>query len=160
MFWEPPLTLAALLLAFRKWRGYDAIRVEMESHGREEISTNLDLSQTVGWFTSTWPLTLAVEESAPLDDLDKLIKGVKEQVRAVPQKGLGFGILCHLNHDKDIKSAITQQPVQVVFNYLGQFDQTLNAKAAFLGSNEFHGKNLCPSQERTHLLGFNGHVLE
>ncbi|QRQ85280.1 non-ribosomal peptide synthetase [Cupriavidus oxalaticus] len=109
------LLLAAFARALCAFTGRDEIRIHVEGHGREAeaAGTELDLSRTVGWFTSIWPVRLAT-----VDDLGDTIAGVKEALRAVPRQGLGYGVL-----------GTAAAAPQVLFNYLGQFDGSLRAEA-------------------------------
>lgn len=100
------LLLAALAAAVREWTGNPLFRVFLESHGRESVE-GFDVSRTVGWFTSRYPVLLDVHETEP----GRLLKGVKEALRAVPHQGAGFGIL-----RPEYRSG------GISFNYLGQFD--------------------------------------
>ena len=82
------LLLAGLVRALRRWGGMTQVRIDLEGHGRETGDTSLDLSRTVGWFTSVYPVALTAE-----DDDAALITGIKEYLRAVPGRGLGHGLL-------------------------------------------------------------------
>ena len=64
--------------------------IGLEGHGREDIAAGIDTSRTVGWFTSLYPVVLEVPASP---GADALIKSVKEQLRRVPDKGMGYGVL-------------------------------------------------------------------
>jgi hypothetical protein len=82
--------LAALALAFARHGGSRKLRLDVESHGRQELFPGVDLSRTVGWFTAIFPLLLDVGDWAePMQAL----KSVKEQLRMVPQRGIGYGLL-------------------------------------------------------------------
>ncbi|MGC9441180.1 amino acid adenylation domain-containing protein [Streptomyces sp. WG5] len=123
--------LTALALAVARWRRErgrgdgSAVLVGLEGHGREEIVPGADLSRTVGWFTSLYPV--AVDPGA--HDTEELFRGgpalgaafktVKEQLRAVPDKGIGYGLLRHLNSDTAAELAGRPEP-QIGFNYLGR----------------------------------------
>src|SRR5690606_33459528 len=80
------LLLAALGSALCRWSGHKRILIDLEGHGREDLY-DIDLSQTVGWFTSLYPVMLD-----PSRDLDKRIKCIKENLRRIPNKGLGYGL--------------------------------------------------------------------
>ncbi|MFC0435416.1 non-ribosomal peptide synthetase [Kutzneria buriramensis] len=127
--------LAALALAVTRWRrvrgeSEPSVLVRMEGHGREEgIVPGADLSRTVGWFTSMFPVRLRTT----LTDLDeafaggpaagRLVKSVKEQLLAVPDKGIGYGLLRYLNDDT--AAILGGYPTgQIAFNYLGRFSAT------------------------------------
>ncbi|EWC60856.1 Siderophore biosynthesis non-ribosomal peptide synthetase module [Actinokineospora spheciospongiae] len=120
--------LALAVTAWRRGRGADttAVVVEVEGHGREEIAPGLDLSRTVGWFTATFPVRL---DAGPVDPAEALrggpaagmaLKRVKEQLRAVPDNGIGHGLLRHLDPTAAATLAALPTP-QIGFNYLGRF---------------------------------------
>ncbi|MDR2309343.1 MAG: amino acid adenylation domain-containing protein [Paucimonas sp.] len=112
------LLLAALALAVRGWTGQARTLVQLEGHGREsETFEGIDLTRSVGWFTSAYPVCLGVA-----DDLAATLMQVKEQLRAVPDKGLGFGLLRHLG-DAPTRARMAALPeARITFNYLGQVD--------------------------------------
>ena len=80
-----------------------AVLIDLEGHGREEIFADVDLSRTVGWFTSLFPVRLdagALDLAGGLGGrpaLGRALKSIKEQLRAVPDNGLGYGLLRYLN---------------------------------------------------------------
>lgn len=119
--------LAALALAVNRWRGADrATLVRLEGHGREEdVVVGADLSRTVGWFTSMYPARVDVRGVDLADVLaggraaGKAIKLVKEQLRGVPDKGVGYGLLRYLNPETAPQLAEYPTP-QIGFNYLGR----------------------------------------
>ncbi|MEU1126890.1 amino acid adenylation domain-containing protein, partial [Streptomyces sp. NPDC005899] len=131
--------LTGLALAVCSWRAEragslggprpdgTALLLDLEGHGREQIADHLDLSRTVGWFTSLHPVRL---DPGPLDALDpgrfdaalteRALKRVKEQLRAIPDHGVGYGMLRHLNPATRSVLAAAPDP-QVGFNYLGRY---------------------------------------
>ncbi|WP_408637760.1 amino acid adenylation domain-containing protein [Nocardia bovistercoris] len=122
--------LAALAMAVRHWRGrrgVDAPRtlVKLEGHGREEeVVPGADLTRTVGWFTSIYPVALDLRTVDPVTVFDggeatgDAIKAIKEQLLAVPDKGIGFGLLRYLN--EDTAAEVAGSLGQISFNYLGR----------------------------------------
>ncbi|MBY8849118.1 AMP-binding protein [Saccharothrix sp. MB29] len=104
--------LTALGRALADWTGRPRVLVDLEGHGREELFDDVDLSRTVGWFTTVFPVALDVEH----EDWGEALKSVKEQQRAVPRRGIGYGALRHL-----ARTAPACAPA-VSFNYLGRFD--------------------------------------
>ncbi len=88
------LLLCGLLMAYQQWSGNHNLRLLMEGHGREELFEHLDVNDTVGWFTSLYPLILSNEGELSDDSraVGELIKQVKEQYRGVPDKGIGYGL--------------------------------------------------------------------
>ncbi|MEV0062372.1 amino acid adenylation domain-containing protein [Nocardia sp. NPDC050718] len=139
--------LAALALAVRDWRarrGVDAdtLRIRLEAHGRaEDLVPGADLTRTVGWFTSVYPVVLDLSGvPGQVDDvaLATAVRSVKEQLLAVPDNGIGFGVL-----RLDAAHGLTGGLGQVGFNYLGRAttghgpaDDTAWLPAADLGDLE------------------------
>ncbi|WP_165668166.1 non-ribosomal peptide synthase/polyketide synthase [Metapseudomonas otitidis] len=111
------LLLTALARVLCRWAARDSVLVQLEGHGREPLFDDIDLSRTVGWFTSAYALRLA-----PADGLGAAIKAIKEQLRQVPHKGLGYGVLRHLADPVTRASMAALPPARITFNYLGQFD--------------------------------------
>ncbi|MER6798615.1 condensation domain-containing protein, partial [Amycolatopsis mediterranei] len=109
--------LAALGGALRRWSGAGRVLVDLEGHGREDLFDDVDLSRTVGWFTSMFPVALdAPDSDIPNADIATLLKSVKEQLRAIPARGLSYGVLRHL---AGTAPAVTPR---LSFNYLGRFE--------------------------------------
>jgi amino acid adenylation domain-containing protein/non-ribosomal peptide synthase protein (TIGR01720 family) len=109
--------LTALALAAAKWRGGAELVLDLEGHGREEVVPDVDLARTLGWFTSIFPVRL----DPGAGGLDDALKRVKEQLRQIPDNGIGFGLLRYL----DPGSGLADAPVpQLLFNYLGRFTAT------------------------------------
>ncbi|MEU0600940.1 amino acid adenylation domain-containing protein [Streptomyces sp. NPDC006393] len=119
--------LAALALAVNRWRDADGpTLVRLEGHGREEDAVpGADLSRTVGWFTTMYPARVDVrgvdlaEVLAGGPAAGRAIKLVKEQLREIPDKGLGYALLRHLNPETAEQLADLPAP-QIGFNYLGR----------------------------------------
>src|SRR5205823_313117 len=90
------ILLTALLEATAAWSGQRSLLLDLEGHGREALFEDADLSRTVGWFTSLFPVRLVLGKgSGPGESL----KSVKEQLRGIPQRGVGYGLLRHLRAD-------------------------------------------------------------
>ncbi|MGK4585534.1 non-ribosomal peptide synthase/polyketide synthase [Kitasatospora sp. HPMI-4] len=119
--------LTGLALAANRWRGdLGGLLLELEAHGREEFAEGIDLSRTVGWFTSAYPVRVdpgatdwaEVVEAGPA--LGRSLKAVKDQLRLIPDHGIGYGLLRHLNPSAGALLAGLATP-QLGFNYLGRF---------------------------------------
>ncbi|MET8546543.1 condensation domain-containing protein [Kitasatospora sp. NPDC004799] len=119
------MLLAALALALARWSGHERIGLDLEGHGREDLLEGVDLSRTVGWFTTVYPVTFDVPDPADLGpdrDWRALVKSVRRQLRAVPGNGLGFGALRTFGPPEVCERLAAGGHGQVVFNYLGQWD--------------------------------------
>jgi non-ribosomal peptide synthase protein (TIGR01720 family) len=121
------LLLAALVRALSRWTGAPRYRIDLEGHGREELAEGIDLSRTVGWLTARYPVTLDVRGPGEAE----LVKSVKEQVRAVPGQGVGYGLLRFLA-GPEIAERLRRLPEpEISFNYLGQLDGAFPEEAPF-----------------------------
>ena len=148
--------LAALAEACRDWTGSPAVTVEIEGHGREALAAGAaaaDLSRTVGWLTSFYPVRLDLAGAAGPGDV---LRRVKETLRAVPGRGLGYGLLRHLAGAPAIAG---QRRPEVSFNYLGQLDQALPAGSLLAPSALSCGSAESPRQLRRAVLAVNARVL-
>ena len=119
------ILLTALVLTIGEWSGQYQLCLELEGHGREDIIPGIDLSRTVGWFTSLFPVCLQINDP---QDLGESIKTIKESIRQIPHKGIGYGILTHINPSNPLskKKHISPSPT-LCFNYLGQWDNTMES---------------------------------
>ncbi|AVH66607.1 non-ribosomal peptide synthetase [Nostoc sp. 'Peltigera membranacea cyanobiont' N6] len=145
--------LTALVQSFAQWTGERSLLVDLEGHGREDLFEDVDLSRTVGWFTTLFPVSLQLEET---DHPGEVLKLVKEQLRRIPNRGIGYGVLRYLDRDETIRTKLQSLPqAQVSFNYLGQFDRVLTASAVLGLTQEFKAEQSLLNQ-RSHLLGVSG----
>ncbi|HYO69808.1 MAG TPA: amino acid adenylation domain-containing protein, partial [Archangium sp.] len=148
--------LAALVESFRRWTGVPFLHVELEGHGREDVLEGVDVSRTVGWFTSLYPVLL---EAGDGQRPESGLKAVKEALRRVPRRGLGFGLLRHLSRDEALAARLRALPAaEVVFNYLGQLDHVLPPEAPFALTTEDVGATQDPRDRRSHRIGVNALV--
>ena len=150
------LLLTALLQTFSNWTGSSVLEFDLEGHGRTPIIPGVDLSRTVGWFTTLHPLRLALDEKL---DLGGTIRSVKEQLRAIPDEGIGYGLLRYLSRNQSVRSRLKTMPrSSVLFNYLGQQDHLLADSKMFKLSR---GLKLSrdPNCSRTHLIEINALIV-
>jgi len=121
--------------------------MDVEGHGREDVFNGVDLSRTVGWFTCMYPVRFSLAAS-PQDALC----GVKERTRAVPARGLGYGVLRYLSSDPDLKNTLDHAAPDIGFNFLGEF-RTQSGDVAFrLAHDASLGGRLCVCGTRPHRL--------
>ncbi|MFJ3484099.1 amino acid adenylation domain-containing protein [Pseudomonas sp. NPDC090202] len=147
------LLLTALARVVARWTGQDSVLLQLEGHGRETLFDELDLSRTVGWFTSLFPVRLS-----PAASLDASVKIIKEQLRAIPEKGIGFGALRYLG-DADSRAALAALPQpRITFNYLGQFDASFAEDALFAPAREPAGRERSLDAPLGNWLSLDGQV--
>ena len=148
------ILLTALGLAVKEWTGEDQVLINLEGHGREEILKDIDISRTMGWFTAQYPVVLDMGGNR---DLAYRMKAVKEQLRQIPNKGIGYGILKYLTLPENKKNLqFTLQP-EISFNYLGQFDAEME-NGAFTLSDISTGKWIAPTMECPYAIEISGLV--
>ncbi|MDR9754670.1 amino acid adenylation domain-containing protein [Pseudomonas sp. SZMC_28357] len=147
------LLLTALARVICRWSGQGSALIQLEGHGREELFDGIDLTRTVGWFTSLFPVALT-----PSADLGASIKTVKEQLRNVPDKGLGYGALRYLG-SAEVRDELAALPTpRITFNYLGQFDRQFDDDALFTPSGEGSGQAQDPAAPLGNWLVIEGQV--
>jgi amino acid adenylation domain-containing protein/non-ribosomal peptide synthase protein (TIGR01720 family) len=141
--------LAALARVLCRWAERRQVTVDLEGHGREDLFAGVDLTRTVGWFTTHFPLVLEAERDAPVAEVLVAVKGA---VRAVPRRGIGFGCLRYLRGgDGAERLRLVPQP-EISFNYLGQFERPEGEATLFARAAESAGPLRSPRGHRTHLL--------
>ncbi|WLH88802.1 non-ribosomal peptide synthetase [Pseudomonas sp. FP453] len=128
------LLLTALARVLCRWSGQPSALIQLEGHGRETLFDDIDLTRSVGWFTSAYPLRLT-----PQLEQGASIKAIKEQLRGVPHKGLGYGVLRYLADDVIQHTLAALPSAEITFNYLGQFDQSFGSAALFHPLDESAG---------------------
>ncbi|MEG1039170.1 MAG: amino acid adenylation domain-containing protein [Pseudomonas sp.] len=143
------LLLTALGRAVCGWSAQADCLVLLEGHGREALFDDVDLSRTVGWFTSLFPLRLS-----PMGEAGAALKAVKEQLRAVPDKGIGYGVLRYLG------AAPLPAQTGILFNYLGQLDQQFSGDALFVPASEGSGRAQDPLAPLASALSLEGQVFD
>ena len=142
--------IAALAAVLSGWTGNERVLIGVEGHGREELFDDIDLTRTVGWFTTYFPAAV----DAGVGDWGARLKSVKEQLRAIPRRGLGYGVLSYCRSTRPL--ADLPRP-RVSLNYLGQFD-TVGQEGPLLAAVSEIGLHLDPAELRPHLLDVVGAV--
>lgn len=149
--------LTALVQAVSQWTGMRSVLIDLDSHGREEVIENVDISRTVGWFTSLFPVQFELGEVHTQADA---LMSIKEQLRRVPKRGIGYGLLRYCCGDQAIVEKLRALPqAEIFFNYLGQFDQILPESSPFRFARESYGPTNSLLGTRTHLLQIVGKVI-
>ena len=147
------LLLTALARVLCDWSEQPSVLIQLEGHGREDLFDDIDLSRTVGWFSSLYPVRLTPQANPAAS-----LCAIKEQLRAVPGKGIGYGVLRYLTRAAELQTLA--QP-RVTFNYLGQFDGAFSAEqgALFLPSADSTGANQDGQAPLGNWLSVDGQVL-
>ncbi len=147
--------LAALAVAFRRRTGATSLPVHLEGHGREALWNDVDVSRTIGWFTSLFPVTLQVPGDAP----DDALLAIRDQLLRIPNRGVGFGILRYLSADHAVANDLSRHDhPEVTFNYFGQLDQVLAGSSLFAFARESAGPVHGASASRAAALEVNALV--
>nr|APD71848.1 non-ribosomal peptide synthetase 1 [Streptomyces sp.] len=159
--------LTAFAAALSDWRlrlGLGAgteVLLDLEGHGRDTVES-LDVSGTVGWFTSLYPVRVDAGAAVPEDGdaLGRGLKQVKEQLRALPGKGLGYGLLRYL--DPEARRELSALPApQIGFNYLGRFPADQDADWTMVTGGDAlssAARGVDPETPLSHLLEFSALV--
>ena len=160
--------LTALWRACGEWSGREQVLVDVEGHGREEVMEGVDVSRTVGWFTTIYPVVLsggagaiAGERETRGWDIGGALKRIKEQMRKIPRHGLGYGLLRWMSAEESVREQLDGGArAGIRFNYLGQMDQMVG-KTGLLGlAGERHGRENAGENRRRYLVDVNGMVSE
>jgi non-ribosomal peptide synthase protein (TIGR01720 family) len=148
--------LTALVQAFARWTGSRSLLIDLENHGREEIFDDVDLVRTVGWFTCIFPLLLDVNDTR---DPGAALRRVKEQIRRVPNGGIGYGLLRYLSEDAETRDRLRALPQpEVSFNYVGRSNTSFTEGALFAAAGGSAGASHSPKARRRYLLEVSGGI--
>jgi amino acid adenylation domain-containing protein/non-ribosomal peptide synthase protein (TIGR01720 family) len=162
------ILLTALAQAFARWsrqpEGKELpLLIDLEGHGREKLIADLDLSRTIGWFTAIFPVLL---ELKGISQPGKAIISVKEQLRRIPNHGIGYGLLRYANLTTNETSVDTLQQqlkalpqADIAFNYMGQFDSILAGSSLFRLAGESTGPSRSPNGQRRYLVEIDGKII-
>jgi non-ribosomal peptide synthase protein (TIGR01720 family) len=124
------------------------------------MSEDLDMSRSVGWFTSIYPVLLTLKTSGRDWEPGESLKSIKEQLRAVPGHGIGYGVLRYLSPDSEVRDKLRQMPpANILFNYLGQLDQPLQDSGIFEPAQESAGASSALENRPQYALAINSMVM-
>lgn len=150
--------LTALIQALAQWTGDDAFLIDLEGHGREDIFDDVDLSRTVGWFTTIFPVYLELRSATSPEEA---LRSVKEQLRKIPNRGIGYGLLRYLSQDAEVRERLKALPqAEVTFNYLGQFGWGETESSAWRRLAGLTGPDHSPRGHRPGLLDIDCNVTD
>ncbi|EMJ6443689.1 MULTISPECIES: non-ribosomal peptide synthetase [Bacillus] len=148
------LLLTALSEALNGWTGRSEMLVDVEGHGRQIDIPNVDVTRTVGWFTTHTPIRLQLGQEWENHSIKERVIHIHQQLKSIPKHG-GFGLsmLRYLHPEAGVRDEATSLPKpQIKFNYLGYFDRLDNSTKYFTLSNESAGLDRDQNNHRSHLL--------
>lgn len=123
------ILIAALALTLREWTGGEKVGIELEGHGREDLVGNADVTRTVGWFTSRFPLWLDLSRIEGMKDAPHFLR---QRLRGIPHRGASHGLLRYLHPDDAIRRRLAEfAKPEVLFNYLGTADRMIPEGSPF-----------------------------
>jgi amino acid adenylation domain-containing protein/non-ribosomal peptide synthase protein (TIGR01720 family) len=144
------ILLAALARSVSIATGRHSLLVDLEGHGRDTPFEALDLSSTTGWFTTIYPLVLAIQPDAA--DAEVLSE-IQRQFSAVPNGGYGYGLLRYLSADCEVRDRLAALPrPELLFNYLGRFDQALDEYGDWFRGIRSFSLSRCRAARRPYAL--------
>ena len=147
--------VGAVASAIARWAGRGAVQLDVEGHGREDLFEDVDLSQTVGWFTSSHPIRIDVPA-----DPGALLAAVRGCLKVAPRGGLGYGLLRYLGRPEVAREMAALAPSQISLNYLGQLDAVVPEGAALVPVREPPRGAQSDETPRPHLLDVTASVLD
>ena len=151
------ILLAALAMTFSRWTGNRNVEFNLEGHGREPLGAAADISRTIGWFTSLYPVRLSLPKDLAAT---AVLRSAKDQLRRIPNRGIGYGLLRYLSPKDKIRQEFSlSKPPQVLFNYLGRADQLVSKDSSFRICRPLV-LSRSPKCARPHLLEINVFIID
>jgi non-ribosomal peptide synthase protein (TIGR01720 family) len=150
--------LTALAITYSQWTKQNSVLIDLETHGRQDLFANINITRTVGWFTTIFPVFLELKN---INNLEENLKYVKERLREIPQNGISYGLLRYLNPNQQISQTLQTLPQSAIsFNYLGQLD-LFTSQGWILGlAKESTGLSSHPLNERRYVLNINAWIAQ
>lgn len=145
------MLLAALAAAVRDTFGLPEVLLQLEGHGREEVTKDINISRTIGWFTTIYPFLLT---SPPENDILHIVESVRRDIGLIPGKGIGYGVLKYLTEEAGFKRN-EETRADITFNYLGDFGTGISLRDGselFGFSNDYQGMELHGKYQMDSLL--------
>ena len=127
------LLVTALSLSYRRMTGNNSLTIQMEGHGREPLHKFVVSDRTIGWFTSVYPVVI----QNITGDLRHDVRQIKEQLRIVPNKGIGYGILQYVTSQEGDTMLRTDLTPLIGFNYLGEVGRADNDEVLLTTDNNY-----------------------
>jgi non-ribosomal peptide synthase protein (TIGR01720 family) len=151
------LLLTALAQTLAAWTDEDSVQLDVEWPARKQVQGGIDVSRTIGWFTSLFPIALRLEPDA---EPGPALKSIKEQLRAVPRRGIAPGLIRFLRPDSALAQQFRGLPrSEVCFAYRGRIDQAISFPSGWTLARESAGPRRARSGKRAYLLQIEGQVV-
>lgn len=151
------ILVSALFLSYCRWSSQPSLLIHMEGHGREPIIKGANISRTVGWFTSLFPLYLSMPPGKR--SIRETLLTIKELIRSLPQKGVSYGIARYLQDSNIYRYEIETKPFpQISFNYMGRTETTNENHPLFSFSTLDRGAYIAAENHRQHLIDIAGEI--
>jgi non-ribosomal peptide synthase protein (TIGR01720 family) len=144
--------ICALICSINQWSNTAKILIDVEGHGREDIFSNVDISRTIGWFTSVFPVLFEFEST---HDLATNLQNTQKIIKQIPNKGIGHGIIRELSQDSNLKQ---QRNSEICFNYLGQTTHPKSNDQPLQMVQHNIGQPRSPNGMRAYLIEVNARV--
>jgi non-ribosomal peptide synthase protein (TIGR01720 family) len=149
------ILLTALSLALHGWHGIEKTAIHLEGHGREDIHSGLNINRTIGFFTSKYPVILDITGAGSISQ--KIIK-IKETLRAIPNKGIGYGILKYVSSQPAAGGVDMGIAPEIIFNYMGRIGQETR-KDFFTLADINTGPAIDPQMKMEYTLEINASII-
>jgi non-ribosomal peptide synthase protein (TIGR01720 family) len=146
------LLISTLITTLCEWGDIDQVLLGLERQGRNIDNFDVDVSNTVGWFTSFFPILLGHNKSV---EIGNHIKSIKEKLRAIPHNGIGFGVLKYLAEENT--SILNQLQPKVIFNYFGK--SISEYKNQGLGFKFLESPTRDSRSERNYVIEINSQII-
>lgn len=149
------LLLAAVLLGWCRWADRPGLQLDVEGHGRDALRGVGDVSRTVGWFTTVFPVALEL----PTGEAGEAVGRAREALARLPGRGATHGLLRYLHPDPALRSRLAGLPrSELLFNYVGSVDALIPPDSSLDRAPEPVGRARSPRAPRAYLLEVNARV--
>ncbi|MGE5411012.1 MAG: condensation domain-containing protein, partial [Clostridiales bacterium] len=156
------ILIAALFKTITQWTNSSSLYIDMESHGRDiQFSDQIDVSRTIGWFTSIYPLYIKTESvDGNCSEAGNIISMIKEKLNGIPEKGISYSLLKYLNKNDSLSENIRRYPSpEMSYNYLGQFNQRVSPSGYEILSSAVK-KERGLKNKRLYILDFSSSIID
>ncbi|MGA9771256.1 MAG: condensation domain-containing protein [Blastocatellia bacterium] len=151
------VVLASVAQAISNWTGSPQVLLDIEGHGREPLFESVSLSRTVGWFTVLFPMLLDLRDAS---DSEQILMHVKNQLRGVPNGGIGYGVLRYLSQSSGSEALRELARAEISFNFVGRFGNAVSSQSLFEPAKQMGGYARSQNENRPYLLDIYANVVD